>query len=130
MILALLFFCAFSVIAKDLPDEQRCFPPPSTPPGAKLKTSELIECLSNIQKTVETELNERYQASTTPITVPPRMIANLRKSQRLWISYRDAVCKAQGDLRHEAGKFRISLCIIKITKERIADIEAFYTITR
>src|SRR5579872_3714131 len=129
MILALLFFCAFSVVAKDLPDEQRCFPPPSTPPGTEFKTSELIECLSNTQKTVETELNERYQASTTPI-VAPRMIANLRKSQRLWISYRDAVCKAQGDPRSEGSKFRIRLCIIKITKERIADIEAFYTITR
>ncbi len=124
MILALLFFCAFSAIAKDLPDEQKCFPPPFT----TIKTSELLECLSNVQKTVEAEFNEKYQASMTSIVMPPRMIANLRKSQRLWISYRDAVCKAQG--RSEGGKFQNSLCVIKVTKERIADIEAFYTITR
>ncbi len=130
MLLAALFFLVSYATAKDLPDEQKCFPPPATTPGTKFKTSELIECLANVQKTVEAELNEKYQGSMTPIVVPPRMRDNLRKTQRLWISYRHAVCKAQGDTHREASQISISVCIIKITRERIADIENFYTISR
>lgn len=64
----------------------------------------------------------------------PRMMTNLRKTQRLWISYRDAVCNAQYDWHKggdgSGGQFAKSLCMIKITRERIADIEAFYTFSR
>jgi uncharacterized protein YecT (DUF1311 family) len=124
MILAILFFWASFAIAND--DEHKCFPPPST----SIETSDLIECLSNVQKTVEAELNENYQRSMTPIMLPSRMRTNLRKTQRLWISYRDAVCKAQGDPRREGGQFGITLCMIRITRQRIADIEMFYTVSR
>jgi uncharacterized protein YecT (DUF1311 family) len=118
----MLFFSGAYAIAQD--DVRNCFP---TTPGTltPLASSEMLECLSNIQKTVEAELNEKYQPSMKMLM--PRMMPNLRKTQRLWISYRDAVCKAQYDWDGQFGK---SSCIIKITRERIADIEAFYTFSR
>ena len=61
----------------------------------------------------------------TPIVLPPKMRASLRKTQRLWISYRDEVCKAQA-----GTQLGTSLCMIQTTRERIADIESFYTISR
>jgi uncharacterized protein YecT (DUF1311 family) len=76
---------------------------------------------------VESELNEKYRGSMAPSMLPPKMRASLQKTQRLWISYRDAVCKAHGDI---GGQLGISLCMIQITRERIADIETFYTISR
>jgi uncharacterized protein YecT (DUF1311 family) len=124
MISAVLFFWASSAIAQDLSDVRTCFPAPSTTG----KISEVIGCLSNVQKTVEAELNEKYQRSVEPM--PPRMRGSLQKSQRLWLAYRDIVCKTQGDPKIEGGQVPISLCMIKVTRERIADIEAFYTISR
>jgi uncharacterized protein YecT (DUF1311 family) len=76
---------------------------------------------------MEAELNEKYRGSMGQLMLSPKMRTSLRKTQRLWISYRDAVCKAHGDIGGELG---ISLCMIQITRERIADIEAFYTISR
>jgi len=125
MILVLVF-CASSAIAQDVSDLRTCFPSPST----TSKTSEGIECLSNVQKTVEAELNEKYQRSMSPLMLSPRWRASLQKTQRLWTAYRDAVCKTQGDPKIEGGQVPISLCMIKVTRERIADIEAFYTISR
>ena len=110
---------AFHAIAKDLPDEHKCFDPTST------KASEVIGCLTNIQKTVEADLNETYQFSMTQY-MPPKLRANLRKTQRLWISYRDAVCTARPELELDGT----NVCIIKITKDRITDIERFYAILR
>jgi uncharacterized protein YecT (DUF1311 family) len=126
MILAVLLFWSSSAIAQDPSDVRACFPAPST----YGKISEVIECLSKVQKTVEGELNEKYQFSMSPFMLPPRWRASLQKTQRLWISYRDTVCKTQGDPKIEGGQVTISLCIIKVTKERIADIETFYTISR
>lgn len=123
MIFAALFFSALSAIAKDLPDEHKCFDPIST------KASVVIECVSNIQKTVEADLSEKYKSSMTQV-LPGSMRTSLQKTQRLWISYRDAVCKAQPASKGEGGQLYVSLCVIKITKERIADIQAFYTISR
>ena len=118
MILAILLFWAFSATAKDLPDEHKCFDPNS-------KASEVTGCLINIQKAVEVELNETYQFSMTQY-MPSKLRANLRKTQRLWISYRDAVCKARPEMDFEGA----NVCKIKITKDRITDIERFYAILR
>ena len=124
MILAVLLFWASSAAAQDPSDVRACFPAPSTDG----KSSEAIECLSKLQKTVEGELNEKYQRSMRPLLPAGRRAG--QKAQRLWIAYRDALCKAQGDPKIEGGQVPISLCKIKITRERIADIEAFYTISR
>jgi uncharacterized protein YecT (DUF1311 family) len=123
MIFAVLLFWAFSVTAKDLPDEHKCFDPATT------KASEVIACVSNMRKTVEADLNEMYQDSVTQ-AMPPRMGASLQKTQRIWISYRDAVCKTQPAYKGEGGQFGVDLCIIKITRDRITDIDAFYIIRR
>jgi uncharacterized protein YecT (DUF1311 family) len=77
MILAVLLFWASSAINNDTSDERTCFVPTTS------KTSEVLECLSNVQKTVEAELNEKYQRSMTPIMLPPSMRASLQKTQRL-----------------------------------------------
>jgi uncharacterized protein YecT (DUF1311 family) len=119
MIFAILLFLAFSATAKELPDEHKCFDPNST------KASEVIACLSNVQKAVEVDLNETYQDSMTQV-MPQKLRASLQKTQRLWISYRDAVCKARPAFQLDGA----NLCIIKITKDRIADIETFYAILR
>jgi uncharacterized protein YecT (DUF1311 family) len=125
-ILAALFFWASSAIAQDTADTRACFPGPSTTG----KISEVTECLSKVQKTVEAELNEKYQQSISPLMLPPKWRASLQKSQRLWVAYRDVVCKTQGDSKIEGGQVPISLCMIKTTRERIADIETFYTISK
>jgi uncharacterized protein YecT (DUF1311 family) len=123
-ILAALFFWVYSAIAQEPTDVRTCFPAPST----NVKTSEVAECLSNIQKTVEAELNEKFRRSS--LMLPRRWRASLQKSQRLWIAYRDAVCKTQGDPKTDGGQISISLCVIKVTRERIADIGSFYTFSR
>jgi len=94
-----------------------------------MDASLVMECVSNAQKTVEADLNETYQDSMTQV-IPPRMKASLQKTQRLWVSYRDAVCKAQPASKGEGGQLSVSLCIIKIAKDRITDIDRFYTIRR
>ena len=86
--------------------------------------------MANILKTVDAQLNVEYQRALkiTKDQWTPSDLQNLRDAQRKWVAYRDAVCKAEFGLvgRGTAGpSIRIS-CLIRITKERIADLQAEY----
>ena len=109
-------------------DERTCFqttPGPVTP----AQSSREMECVSNIEKTVEAELHEKYQIS---IRTMPAPFSNLGKTQKLWVSYRDAVCNNQYRLGRgtAAGPIAKTMCMIKITRDRISDNERFYTMSR
>jgi uncharacterized protein YecT (DUF1311 family) len=118
MILAILLFCAFFATAKDLPDEHKCYAPSTEVP-------EVTACFKNVQKKLEADLKEIYQDSLTQ-GLSPRMRASLQKTQRLWISYREAACSGRPAFESEG----FNLCIIKVTKDRITDIDKFYRLRR
>ena len=56
-------------------------------PSTTGRISEVIECLSNVRKTVEAELNEKYQRSMSPLMLPARKEEPAFETQRLWTAY-------------------------------------------
>ena len=93
-------------------------------------TAEVVNCMEKILKTVDGELNVEYQRAlnVTKNQWTPTDVQNLRDAQRKWIAYRDAVCKAEYGLvgGGTAGPSIHISCLIRITRQRIADLQAEY----
>lgn len=94
-------------------------------------TQEMVDCLARSLKTVDAELNTEYQKAlkvTKDQYHRSADVQNLKDAQRKWIAYRDAVCKAEYGLvgGGTAGPSIHISCLIRITKQRIADLEAEY----
>jgi uncharacterized protein YecT (DUF1311 family) len=93
-------------------------------------TYETAVCLLRVLKKVDTELNTVYQKSLKVAKDPytPADVANLKDAERKWIAYRDAACKAERGLWGlGTGAPAIhSICLIRITKERIAALKEAY----
>jgi len=55
-------------------------------------------------------------------------VQNLKDAERKWMAYRDAICKAEYGLvgGGSAGPSIQVSCLIRITKQRIADLQAGY----
>ena len=91
-------------------------------------TYDMSVCLSKIYERSDGELNAVYKAALRQYSGYKRHTENLRMSERRWISYRDAQCKAEYDL-FEGGTMAplINLgCLIKITDQRIAELKDVY----
>ena len=91
---------------------------------------EYVNCLAKELKTVDAKLNVEYQRAPkiTKNQWTSTDVQNLKDAQRKWIAYRDAVCKAEYGLvgGGTAGPSIQISCLIRITKERIADLQAEY----
>ncbi len=88
-------------------------------------------CLSKVRKKVDQELNQRYQNALKRWSDDPNN-DELRQTERAWVAYRDAACKAEGDL-YKGGTIMPSVelsCVIRLTRQRIAEITGAYLFER
>ncbi len=91
-------------------------------------TPEMVACLTKSLKAVEAELNVEYRKALKIASDPYHRsndVQNLRDAERKWIAYRDAICKAEYGLvgGGTAGPSVQISCSIRITKQRIADLQ-------
>jgi uncharacterized protein YecT (DUF1311 family) len=98
-----------------------------TCPGTTYDTS---MCFLRILRKVEIQLNSTYQAALMAATqdYTARDVQNLTIAERRWISYRDAACDAEYGLwgGGSGGPAAHSVCLIRIARQRIADLRAAY----
>jgi len=88
-------------------------------------------CLLKVQGKVDQELNQTYQSALKRWNEDPNR-EELRQAERAWVSYRDASCKAEGDL-YKGGTIMPSIemhCIIRLTRQRMAEIKDAYLFER
>lgn len=98
--------------------------------GCDGNTPEMVACLAKSLKAVDAELNALYQKALkiAKDQYKPADAQNLKDAERKWIAYRDAICKAEYGLvgGGTAGPSIQIGCLIRITKQRIADLQAEY----
>lgn len=114
----LLLLVANSLAAED--DESKCC----------CTTYDMSVCLSKVHESLDAKLNETYRRA---LNLTRRFgnadVENLREAQRKWVAYRDATCKAEYGLWQggSGGPNAQTMCVIRITKQRLADLENVYT---
>jgi uncharacterized protein YecT (DUF1311 family) len=109
-------FVALSASAQD--DETKCC----------CTTLDTNICLVKVQNSVDSRLNETYQSALKQLGDSTENVSSLKDAERKWLAYRDATCKAESDL-FKGGTIMpqiVHLCIIKLTKRRLADIKDAY----
>ena len=93
-------------------------------------THDTAVCLLGVFKKVDAELNVVYQRSLKVARDPytPQDFQNLKDAERKWIAYRDAACKAERGLwgLGTGASAAHSVCLIRITRERIAALKEAY----
>jgi uncharacterized protein YecT (DUF1311 family) len=86
--------------------------------------------LVKLLKKIDAELNTVYQRALKVAKDPYTLadVQNLRDAERKWIAYRDAACKAERGLygTGTAAPAAHSICLIRVTKQRIADLKEAY----
>jgi len=92
-------------------------------------------CLSKIYEKSDAELNAVYRSilkGFSDYSNPNRHVEDLRKTERRWIAYRDAQCKAQYHLFEGAtgGPIEELGCLIKMTDQRTAELKQVYLSAR
>jgi len=98
------------------------------PPKCDGTTYDIGVCLSKIYQRSDGELNTVYKAALREYSDNKRHAQNLRMSERRWISYRDAQCKAEYDLVEggSGGPAAKLECLIKVTDQRTAELRDVY----
>lgn len=90
----------------------------------------MVACLAKSLKAVDADLNAEYRKAVKVAKdqYKPPDVQNLRDAERKWMVYRDAICKAEYGLvgGGTAGPSIQISCLIRITKQRIADLQAEY----
>jgi len=93
-------------------------------------TYDMSVCLSGIHKQLDAQLNQAYQQSLAEVKAyyTPQDAANLRQAQRAWMSYRDAVCKAEYGLwgGGSGGPNANQICLIRLTQQRTTELRKAY----
>jgi len=92
---------------------------------------EMRVCFSTTYEKSDAELNAVYRAVLKELAgylKPVRHIENLRMSERRWMAYRDAQCKAQYDLFEggSGGPIENLGCLIELTDRRTAELRQTY----
>src|SRR5882724_5855630 len=85
-------------------------------------------CLSKIQDGVEVQLDAAYKAVLEIAKgYTPEDVENFKDAQQKWLVFRDAACKAEYGLwgKGSGGSNAHAMCIIRINRERIADLKVF-----
>ena len=98
-------------------------------------TFEMRMCLSKIYERSDAELNAVYRSVLKGFgdySKQNRHFENLRTSERRWIAYRDAQCKAQYDLFEggTGGPIENLGCLIGMTDQRTAELKRVYLSSR
>src|SRR5438045_643608 len=88
-------------------------------------------CLVKLEDKVDQELNKVYQSALKRWNKDPES-EELRDAQRAWIAYRDATCKAEAGL-YRGGTIMPSVdshCVLRVSRQRIADLKDAYLFER
>ena len=99
--------------------------------GCDGNTPEMVACLAKSLNATDAELNAEYRKALKIASDQYHRstdVQNLKDAERKWIAYRDAICKAEYGLvggGTASPSIQIS-CLIRITKQRIADLQADY----
>jgi uncharacterized protein YecT (DUF1311 family) len=86
-------------------------------------------CLSKIREKVDAELNTTYrEAESMTKRLGGQDVENLKDAEQKWVAYRDAACKAEHSLwgGGSGGPNALSMCGIKLTRQRTADLKRTY----
>jgi len=110
----LLAFVVFWGMSARAQDEKDCY-------RSDIETG---HCLIKVLKNADANLKESYKYARHYL--PPQDRANLMTAQRAWMAYRNAACKVEYAMAGDDKKFR-TLCLIRITKQRTAEIEDLYS---
>ena len=86
------------------------------------------QCLVNVLKSADADLKESYKYAYAKRDLSPRDRTNLVAAQRAWIVYRNAACKAEYAMAEDDKGFR-TLCLIRLTKQRVAEVIDLYLVT-
>jgi uncharacterized protein YecT (DUF1311 family) len=87
-------------------------------------------CLSKIHEDVDTDLNKTYQkALQLTGKFGSTDLQNLKEAQKKWLAYRNAACNAEYGLWQggSGGPNAQALCVIRLTRQRTADLKNVYT---
>jgi uncharacterized protein YecT (DUF1311 family) len=116
----LLLFVALSIAAPSQDDETKCC----------CTTYDMSVCLSKIHEDVDTDLNKTYQkALQLTGKFGSTDLQNLKEAQKKWLAYRNAACNAEYGLWQggSGGPNAQALCVIRLTRQRTADLKNVYT---
>jgi uncharacterized protein YecT (DUF1311 family) len=86
-------------------------------------------CLSKILDDVNVELDSTYQKSLRAAErYSPQDVDNLKDTEQKWTAYRDTSSNAERGLwgKGSGASGAWSACMIRITKQRIADLKNAY----
>jgi len=92
-------------------------------------TYDMSVCLSKIREKVDLKLADVYQKSLKAAEhYSPQDVNNLRDSEQKWTAYRNASCNAERGLwgKGSGAPNTWSACMIRVTKQRIADLRKAY----
>jgi uncharacterized protein YecT (DUF1311 family) len=87
---------------------------------------EIMACFGTAVATADRKLNEVYGEIIKSLS--PEDQASLRSAERLWVQFRDATCKAEGDLYAQADISSIAFesCVEFETQARSSDLLRIY----
>ena len=88
-------------------------------------------CLSKVEEKVDKELNAVYESALKRWHGDSEN-AELRDAEKAWIAYRDATCKAEAGL-YRGGSIMPSIefyCVLRVSRQRIADLRNAYLFDR
>jgi uncharacterized protein YecT (DUF1311 family) len=96
------------------------------PCADKMTTVESNDCLQDVWKVSDAELNRTYAAITRKIG--GTRLQDLRIAQRLWIQFRDANCKnaSEIDTGASGGGAVLYTCLDSATRQRIVELRNIY----
>jgi uncharacterized protein YecT (DUF1311 family) len=92
-------------------------------------TYEISICLSEVNRNVDGDLNETYRQAIAMVEKSNKEdLDSLKDAHRKWLDYRDAECKAEYGLwgGGSGGPNARAMCLIRLTKERTADLKSTY----
>ena len=114
-----LMLLAFSTGAVSQDDEAKCC----------CTTYDTSVCLARIHKGVDAALDTTYQqALKAAAEYTKQDVQNLIEAEKMWIAYRDATCKAEYGLwgGGSGGPNAKTMCLIRLTRQRTAELERRY----
>jgi uncharacterized protein YecT (DUF1311 family) len=88
-------------------------------------------CLAKVEEKVDADLNSIYPSVLKRWNEDPQK-TELREAQRAWIAYRDATCRAEAGI-YRGGTIMPSVgmrCILRLSRQRIADLKDAYLFER
>jgi len=94
--------------------------------GSRGVTPAMLECTGRERDRWDARLNATYQRIMGSKDYSENARTELREAQRAWIAYRQAACRAAGDLTAEGGTMSRVVaadCVLRMTAQRAGELE-------